>query len=515
MGRLTGFVKQRWFLAAVLCLVAFRAAGSHAALVTEGFGTAQSALADGWLAAGNGLLSNVAGFSNTSDAGGAAGEARALFRRSSSAALTTAFYADVALGGAVPTSGVLNASGKFDVTALSTPDFGFGAYLGYFSPSDNSRLGIIFNDSGPNLTWGLRIVTPGGGLLVSTGLDAGHVVAPNTDRTFSLAWDPSIGNGRLTGSISGAGAAQTIDLTPAQRASLDTAGFALSGFGLNLPSASSSSSGNYADFRVDDATYTAKAVTPTKTETFDSAASTASHGWTIVNPSGTQQVGVINASQAGGPAGEAQFRVFRSGTTYFADTSILRPIDFDQTFEATGEFFVDSASETGNGRYIAFFDKDGVGDPAGSVFAGIFVHDEGSTAVRLFTGNGVVWGTSIAAGNNVSLSANTPYDFAMTFDPTGGVNGLGRLSAVFTRDGAAGLVSYLDLNAALRANLAGDLLDSFGLLKLSAGATSALSDLRLDNVTYTAPVPEPSGLVLLAVASLCALGAVRRKRRRQ
>ena len=236
----------------VLCLST--AVSASAALITETFDTQQSADDHGWTQSGNGDGGQIIGFSNTNVAGGDAGEGRALFYKTT----TRPYYADTDLGGTLPLDAPFSASGKFDVAGQFEPDT--GAFLGFFNPLDNSQFGIIFTDiNTTEQTWGLRILTPDGVTQRTTVLNTSHIITPNTDRTFNIEWDPNGGSGEspdgmFSATISGAGDPWTIELTSAERAILDSAGFALNAFGLNKP-ASGVTRNKWVDFRIDDLTY--------------------------------------------------------------------------------------------------------------------------------------------------------------------------------------------------------------------------------------------------------------------
>jgi hypothetical protein len=252
-----GLVKHRFVLAAgIPTLLLTSVAG--AALVTETFDSAASASANGWTATGDGVNGQVVGWSNTSDAGGTAGEGRAQLTKGWP---SRDGYRDVTLGGAFTVNNAMEFTGKFDLAANSGD--AEQIVFGYSSTTRDSAAGILFvrNSTTGAYQWGLLISSPDGSvrttLDVFGGFDASRAVTPGVDRTISFAYDPSAngGNGSVTGSVSGAGDPLTINLTANQRAELGDATY--DAFGLNrVPLGLFSSTSNQADFRFDNLTYT-------------------------------------------------------------------------------------------------------------------------------------------------------------------------------------------------------------------------------------------------------------------
>ncbi len=239
------------------CFVSGVAGFANAATVTETFDTAASAAANGWVVVGSGVDNNVAGWINTNDAGGVAGEAQADFRRSTG----DVYYADTNLGLSVSGNAGFTFSGKMDILSIiGTPDFGNHARMTYFSASDlGDRLGIVFTDDGFGvLRWGIVLDVDGNftwasGFVGTTINNAGT----NVDRTFSFTYDPTIGNGQITASVSGAGGPVIRNLTAGERTQLN--GLSLDAFGFFKPTASGTQDIG-ANFRFDDVTYTHVAV---------------------------------------------------------------------------------------------------------------------------------------------------------------------------------------------------------------------------------------------------------------
>src|SRR3954471_24983419 len=99
---------MRKYLASVLAGLAWASFGSGAlAAKTETFDSAGSAAAHGWIAVGSGLDGQTAGWINTSDAGGAPGEAQFDVRRGAQVS-----YADLSLGMIINGNGGFTMNGQ-------------------------------------------------------------------------------------------------------------------------------------------------------------------------------------------------------------------------------------------------------------------------------------------------------------------------------------------------------------------------------------------------------------------
>ena len=99
----------------------------------------------------------------------------------------------------------------------------------------------------------------------------------------------------------------------------------------------------------------------------------------------------------------------------------------------------------------------------------------------------------------------------MAYDPNGGGAGAGRLTAEIRRalDNVSLGVSSEDFPST---GTPFDL-NAFGLISLDFNANYSTVNVFIDDLTYTTRVPEPSSLVLLAVAGLFLAGAGRRLRK--
>jgi hypothetical protein len=235
----------------------FLASIASAAIVTETFDSAASATANGWVATGDATNGQVAGWSGTNDAGGSLGEGRAQLTKGWP---SRDGYRDMTLGGAFTVNDALSFTGKLDYF-MSNGD-AEQVVLGYSSTTRDSvaAVGFVKNATSGLYHWGVFLTSPNGAatqLDVFSGFDVSRVVAANTDRTVSFAYDPAAnsGLGSVTASVSGAGAPITVNLASFQRSDLSDATY--DAFGMNrVPLGLVASASNQADFRFDDMTYT-------------------------------------------------------------------------------------------------------------------------------------------------------------------------------------------------------------------------------------------------------------------
>lgn len=227
---------------------------SHSAFAVkfEAFETAASAAAHGWAAVGNGLDSQIVGWSNSNDAGGAAGEAQVDVKRGALAS-----YADSNLGMVINGSGGFSIAGKLNVvTLVEVPDLGNPPILGFFN-SSSQYLGLMFrgdfDELGSDLSWGLRFSTTGDGIRISSGGDASRKIMLGTPHDFSLVYDPAVGSfGTLTVSVSGAGDPIVHALSETNRDLLNGAAFNMVG----VIKSATGADANGINLRLDDLTYT-------------------------------------------------------------------------------------------------------------------------------------------------------------------------------------------------------------------------------------------------------------------
>jgi len=203
----------------------------------------------GWTSSGNGEAGNSFGYQD--------GRIGGRFTRSSFAR----HYGDLELDAPVNFNQPFSASGIFEATDINHPDFGNGMTFGHFTvggPDEGVKngpftvgIGLTDNSRGNELWWY-------GGVLDNSGLvmpATGHVVLElDQQHSWSYSWDPQGGesyHGSLTVTLDGV--ASVMELTAEQRAMLTTP---MNAFGLSGNAASYPSSGQFAEFFIDDVSYT-------------------------------------------------------------------------------------------------------------------------------------------------------------------------------------------------------------------------------------------------------------------
>jgi uncharacterized repeat protein (TIGR02543 family) len=160
----------------------------------------------------------------------------------------------------------------------------------------------------------------------------------------------------------------------------------------------------------------------TVTETFDTAATTAAHGWTgNGNTSGGNNFGWSNTGNVLGTAGEAGGTFARSASyRTFADTTI-GTFGRTRTLRMLGSFKLNNSDFDGS-FYLGYF------NPAqGSTnFVGIQINEPSGSASDPFRGWAVVNGTGGAGTSVINLAQNTTLSFDLTW--VGNADGSGTLS---------------------------------------------------------------------------------------
>jgi autotransporter-associated beta strand protein len=314
----------------------------QASTVTETFDSAESATTNGWTGVGNTTTNNNYGWSNTNDAGDAAGEAGGIFARTTA----LAYYADTN-GGTLSRTAPLVMSGNF---SLLNDTFDGTFKLGFFNTQAIATNFIGINISEPSGASidpfrGYAAVEGVGG--ASTPGASPILLAQDTPLTFNLTWTPSNaadGSGTLTGTIGGTDIG-TIVVGPGSGT--------FNAFGLVSGGLGNSSAAKTAGCYFDDLTYTAATPT-TYTITYDGNGNT------------------------GGTAPDAQVKTENQAITLASNSGNL--VKDSLTFsgwntaaDGTGTNYAAGASYTGNADVtlyarwatptdVLYWDNDGSGD---------------------------------------------------------------------------------------------------------------------------------------------------------
>jgi hypothetical protein len=247
-------------------------------------------------------------------------------------------------------------------------------------------------------------------------------------------------------------------------------------------------------------------VNAVEVKTFDSDL----QDWSLISGAGP---GWINANlTAGNAAGEAG-GTFDSGDT-LADTTLGGTFTLDDTFSASGEFYIGAANIGNDAIAFGFINTgSGPGQTVGFHIAdGLRFWASFATATSFFSPFEPNRGTNFNSdinGPNANITASTAYQFEISYNPSAGVNGVGRVTVKLKDTGGTqiGIDSTYDLSGAQRAE--GASLNAFGVEAYMQGSL----DFRVDNVTYTTleAVPEPNSMLLMLFGTV-ALWAVRRNK---
>ncbi len=257
---------------------------------------------------------------------------------------------------------------------------------------------------------------------------------------------------------------------------------------------------------------------PLKFQSFDSEAAAAADGWVEVNTSGgTGQTnyGFSNTNFAGGLPGEAGGTFNRDdiGPGYYADVNLGGTLDRNDHIQASGLLDITNISAAFNGGFFAAHFNTSV--PGGVGAIGLVVLELSTSSVRARAAIQFSDG-SFYSGGNIVLTGfpNIDRNWSYVFDPSGGADGVGRLE--LTIDGPGGGTSVVELtNADAGKNFA---LDAFGIIDASgSGAPQPGNTITayIDNVAYTAVVPEPASYVLAAFGAVFTGMLLRTSRQRR
>ncbi len=226
----------------------------------------------------------------------------------------------------------------------------------------------------------------------------------------------------------------------------------------------------------------------TRTENFDS-----DPGWSILgNGVNGNNFGYQSSSFAGGAAGEGGGHFTRSlNQRSYSDSDLNGSLTLDDPLSASGRFAFTSSNTPDFGTFLVIGYHRSVQSAS---LMGINVGNGQGGPLRLFgllqLSDGVYVSTP-----EITPTVNVPLTWSFDWDPTGGVNALGRYSVTI-----AGNSSFVDLTASQRA--AGATFDAFGINGFnnnSSASAAENADFFIDDVSYNAlaPVPEPASLVTL------------------
>ena len=208
----------------------------------------------GWYGSNNTANGNNFGWSyNTNYANGQLGEIGGTFSRY----MQDAFYADVNLTTTLTPRDRITASGKLDLTTITSGWGGSGdsgIFIGHFSQLANNKefVGIMIEEA--DSTGAMRVRARLQNQTGSGSDSAIYYLNTNGNYTFSYTLDPTIGNGRLTVNISGL-PAMVVDLSDGDK----NGPMAFDAFGIGYTSnmnGPTSQSTYTANVYIDDLSYT-------------------------------------------------------------------------------------------------------------------------------------------------------------------------------------------------------------------------------------------------------------------
>jgi uncharacterized repeat protein (TIGR02543 family) len=365
----------------------------QASTVTETFDSAESATTNGWTGVGNTTNNNNYGWSNTNDAGDAAGEAGGIFARSAG----IRYYADTN-GGTLTRNNTLTMSGKF---VLLNDNFDGNFRIGFFNTADvpNNFVGIEFSEPTPTVADPFRGFAAVGG---TGGASTDTIpLTPDTPLTFNLTFTPAIaadGSGTLTGTV---GETAVNVAVAAGSGSFNAFGLVSGGF--------SNQNQKTAGCYFDDLTYTAATPT-TYTITYDGNGNTS--GTAPAPQVATENQPTTLATNSGDLA--------KDGLTFNG---------WNTAADGTGTNYAAGASYTGNGNITLYarwaqtftITYDGNGNTGGTAPAPQNVLEGQPTALATNSGSLVKDGFVFSGWNTTAVGTGTQYAAGANYTATGDV----------------------------------------------------------------------------------------------
>lgn len=227
------------------------------------------------------------------------------------------------------------------------------------------------------------------------------------------------------------------------------------------------------------------ATTLVKTETFNTADSARTNGWSeIGSRENGQDFGFAASANAGGPAGEAG-GFFKRDPIRVAYADIFTgQMSLNDRLQASGTIVVMDDTGANAGPIIGQVDSSKIGQNSEANQIGLECVVASGTSryyARLTLANSTGYEVAVL---NPAVTGQV-YNWEYLYDPTGGPSGDGALTVNVT-DGISGFTNTTVINLSAADRQVGARFDSFGMYSRALSANPAGSPVFLDNVTYTA-----------------------------
>jgi hypothetical protein len=263
-----------------------------------------------------------------------------------------------------------------------------------------------------------------------------------------------------------------------------------------------------------------------RTQTFDTAETTAAGGWVGFNNNpiaGTGGAGGVfgfsnSNNTQGDPAGEAGGNFTRTDglAAYFADVSWGRPFSVFDNLHAEGELFLQKGSPVADTQVVVgYIDTNRTGGPATQSisfldhFVGFRINAANTIRANVFGGDYGGYdgsGGDAGAAKEATFADNAAYTWAFDYVPGGfalgpGQFNYGEITLTITPAGGGPSTTLRNALNPLQ-NRTNRVLNAFGFATFNTddSDSTAFNTYFIDNLVYT--IPEPSALALLVGAGL-------------